>query len=123
MVLRYTFFRTLSLVLFYLLGFLMVLCLTLMGFGIVPFPMQRDKTVYYKEARYRMNSMGMYITEAKGISVYISFKGFTIYTSRFKGKDETRFIKFLAQVSGRDEGIFCRPLSHIELFYQKFMKE
>ncbi|AWB09462.1 hypothetical protein TDSAC_0072 [Thermodesulfobium acidiphilum] len=175
MVLRYTFFRTLSLVLFYLFCFLMFLGGTLTGFGIVPlggmddnlyrflcvtfapfatifalweiidlvntkqievyrdrvvkrvtipFPMQRDKTVYYKEGRYRMNSMGMYITEAKGISAYIrGFKGFYIYTSRFKGKDETRFIKFLAQVSGRDEGIFCRPLSHIELFYQKFMKE
>ncbi len=178
MVLRYTFFRTLSLVLFYLLCFFLFLPVPLMGLGIIPlgsvdnlfnrflcvtlgplgtiislwkiidltntkqievyrdritkrvkipFPMQRDKSVYYKGAKYQIGNMGMLITEAKNIPFSIGYlgysKGFYIYTTRFKGKDNVRFAKFLAQVSGRNEGEFLILPTFSSTFFHKLIKE
>ncbi|AEE13728.1 hypothetical protein Thena_0076 [Thermodesulfobium narugense DSM 14796] len=179
MVLRYTFFRTLSLFLLFLLAFLLSVLMALIGiFDVhlksgfqrfmfatvgplatfyalwvmidlvntkqievyrdrvvkrvkIQFLTQKDKAVYYRRAKYAMNWMGMLITEAKGILLDIMYligflgynKGFIVYTSRFKSKDEARFIKFLAQISGRNEGTFCRPVGYCDLFLQKFIKE
>lgn len=93
----------------------------------IPFPMQRDKAVYYKRAKYAMNWMGMVITEAKSIFLSITIfafsKGFSIYTTRLKGKDEARFAKFLAQVSGRNEGEFLYKPTFTCDSLQKLIKE
>ncbi|AEE13725.1 hypothetical protein Thena_0073 [Thermodesulfobium narugense DSM 14796] len=172
MVLRYTFFRTLSLFIVYLLVFLLFLFGTLDEFGIIsaghfengfkhfsfaiicflatifvfgaiidllntkqievyrdrvvkrvkiPFPMQRDKVIYYKRASFLLASMGISFSEAKTFFCWPN-KNLIIETSRFKKEDEARFIKFLAQISGRNENEFLRPFE-TDGTSQKLIKE
>ena len=87
----------------------------------ITFPTQRDKTVYFVEARYELLWVGILLSKTRWIA---QRKGFILYTTRLKKEDQIRLAEFLAKVSGRPKEVFLyRPAISNFSFEKLIVKE